>query len=210
MNHRQTSLLSLLALLLTLAALFAGCAKPTGSSASASVSRPLQGVSSAVSSGSSGAEAASMPPASSSAPASSVPPSSTPSSTPSTPASPPATSTPASQASTPSVPQAQTVSISIDGTPGGATKTYSYTIEIQSGDTVFSVLQRAVSKGSLSYTGSGKTAFVTAIYGVANAPSGVSKGWIYTVNGTRPAKSCGAYAVNDGDKIEWVYSTQGY
>ena len=99
--------------------------------------------------------------------------------------------------------------MSIDGTKGGASKTYSYTVNLQSGDTAFTVLLRAVGKSNVSYTGSGATAFVTAIYGVANATTSTN-GWVYSVNGIRPNKSAGAYPLSNGDKIQWLYSTQGY
>ena len=52
--------------------------------------------------------------------------------------------------------------------------------ELFEGDTVFSVLSRAVC-GPLS-------------------------GWMYRVNGEFPNKGCSDYELNDGDVIEWVYT----
>ena len=82
-------------------------------------------------------------------------------------------------------------------------------MEVQSGDTVLAVLLRACTKKHVYYTGRGETAFVTALYGVANSTS-TTDGWIYAVNGTRPGTGCGTYAVHKGDKIAWTYSTSPY
>ena len=107
--------------------------------------------------------------------------------------------------------QTDTVSVAIDGTKGGG-KTYNLTVELQDNDTVFTVLLRACGKNSAgkSYvycTGSKGTAFVTAIYGVAN--SGDS-GWLYSVNNVMPDYSCGQYnTLKPGDQIKWRFSLTG-
>ena len=80
---------------------------------------------------------------------------------------------------------------------------------LQKDDTVLSELLRTVEKKNVSYTGSNGTAFITALYGIANSKFSTA-GWIYLINGTRPDKSCGISTVKNGDKVEWVYSTNGY
>lgn len=115
----------------------------------------------------------------------------------------------ASQPPASSAPQADTVTITIDGTKGGG-KTYSFTVDLQTGDTVFTALLRSCDgTKNVHYTGSGSTAFVTALYGVANSNS-TTDGWVYSVNGVRPTESCGKYTVKNGDKIQWIYSTSPY
>lgn len=97
----------------------------------------------------------------------------------------------------------------IDGTKGGG-KTYSFTVLLQANDTVFTALLRACGgTKNVHYMGSGSTAFVTALYGVANSNTSTD-GWVYSVNGVRPAVSCGKYTVKSGDKIQWTYSTNPY
>jgi hypothetical protein len=55
-----------------------------------------------------------------------------------------------------------------------------------------------------THRGSGASAFVTAIDGVAN--EGRGKNWTYLVNDKRANKSAGVFALDAGDSIVWRFA----
>ncbi len=85
-------------------------------------------------------------------------------------------------------------------------KPISVAIPCSSESTVFSILERAKNLGDVKFeaTGSGETTFVSSIGGVANAGAS-GDNWVYRVNGKLGDKSCGAFEVKPGDKIEWRF-----
>lgn len=72
--------------------------------------------------------------------------------------------------------------------------------------TVLMSLERAQNMKMLKFEsrGSGETAFVSAIDGVANEGSD-GRNWIYRVNEKLGDKSAGIYAVGPGDTISWSF-----
>lgn len=82
--------------------------------------------------------------------------------------------------------------------------------DIASGDTVYDVLAdvTSVNKIHLETNGNGQNVYVEGIANVYEFDYGDLSGWVYLVNGERASVSCGEYVLNDGDKIEWVYSLE--
>ena len=84
--------------------------------------------------------------------------------------------------------------------------------ELIEGDTVFSVLKRAVreKKIQMEYQGADgngyKTVYVQGIHHLYEFSCGPLSGWMYRVNGEFPNKGCSDYELKDGDVIEWVYT----
>lgn len=84
--------------------------------------------------------------------------------------------------------------------------------DLQEGDTVFSVLSRAVreKKIQMEYQGADgsghKTVYVQGIHHLYEFSCGPLSGWMYRVNGEFPNKGCSDYELKDGDVIEWVYT----
>ena len=84
--------------------------------------------------------------------------------------------------------------------------------ELIEGDTVFSVLKRAVreKKIQMEYQGADgngyKTVYVQGIHHLYEFSCGPLSGWMYRVNGEFPNKGCSDYDLKDGDVIEWVYT----
>lgn len=84
--------------------------------------------------------------------------------------------------------------------------------ELFEGDTVFSVLSRAVreKKIQMEYQGADgngyKTVYVQGIHHLYEFSCGPLSGWMYRVNGEFPNKGCSDYELNDGDVIEWAYT----
>ena len=83
-------------------------------------------------------------------------------------------------------------------------------VEILSGDTAFDVLTRVCANNgiSLEFT---KTPLYNSYYieGIGDLyefDCGSSSGWIYSVNGERPSRSCSEYRLSDGDKIVFAYT----
>lgn len=85
--------------------------------------------------------------------------------------------------------------ISIDGYCSGKS------VEVRSGDTVYSILCR--SGASVS----GSSSYVKGINGLYEFDEGPQSGWKYSVNGVTPGVGCGSYSVKAGDSIRWYYVT---
>ncbi|PIC68066.1 hypothetical protein CSV78_04560 [Sporosarcina sp. P16a] len=82
-------------------------------------------------------------------------------------------------------------------------------LEIESGDTAFTVLQREVESGSIpiKFTGIGPTLYVKSINNVAEFHGGPLSGWMYSVNGEFPQYSAGIYELKKDDILRWQYTT---
>lgn len=85
------------------------------------------------------------------------------------------------------------------------------TLSINDGDTAYSVLKTLCNqKGiSMSTKGYGKIIYVKEINGLSEFDYGNMSGWKYKVNGVYPNVGAGAYTLKDGDRVEWVYTTEG-
>lgn len=83
-------------------------------------------------------------------------------------------------------------------------------VVLKEGDTVFDILAQ-VTKGRkihLDYRGRRSSVYVQGISNIYEFDHGPESGWIYRVNGKVSQTSSGAYKLKDGDKIEWLYTTQ--
>ena len=78
---------------------------------------------------------------------------------------------------------------------------------LKEGDSVFSILQRAVKhfKIQLEYSGGVNNAYVEGISHLYEFDCGTASGWIYKVNGSSPNSGISQYSPKDGDKIEIAY-----
>lgn len=81
-------------------------------------------------------------------------------------------------------------------------------VEIESGDTAFTVLQREVESRSIpiEFTGAGPTIYVKSINNVKEFDGGVLSGWMYSVNGEFPQYSAGIYELKKDDVLRWQYT----
>jgi hypothetical protein len=85
-------------------------------------------------------------------------------------------------------------------------------MEIEEGDTVFSVLIEAARFYGLHVEHSGTTsssqrlAYVSGIDYLYEAEYGDLSGWMYFVNGKQPSVGCGEFKLKDGDVVEFHYS----
>lgn len=102
---------------------------------------------------------------------------------------------------------AKTITTTISIHADGATIA-SGSIKVSSGASAFDALQAfAQQQGlALTYKGSGATTYVTGINGYNAGPVGTMTGWLYSVNGTEPGSSMGAYTLKDGDSISMTYN----
>ncbi len=83
-------------------------------------------------------------------------------------------------------------------------------IPIYDTDTAYDVLIRAAKKYELviGADGTGSFAYIKSINGISELQHGELSGWTYTVNGKQPSVGCGAYALQDGDSIEFIYTKE--
>ncbi len=85
-------------------------------------------------------------------------------------------------------------------------------LALRSGDTVFDVLYRAVRSYRIpfEYQGADKNRFggvyVEGINYLYEFSCGPNSGWVYRVNGEFPSTSCSNLTLQDGDRIEWLYT----
>ena len=80
-------------------------------------------------------------------------------------------------------------------------------IGINSGDTVYDVLERAGKKFGISFDTKGApSVYVSGISNIYEFDFGDLSGWLYYVNGESPSLSCAEYILSDGDSIEWRYT----
>jgi hypothetical protein len=105
------------------------------------------------------------------------------------------------------------------GTPGGSSKVVniriasqvtwsglpkSGTVPFTEGMTALDALV-AYAGSNVSYSGSGSSAYVSAIYGLKEMAYGSTSGWTYQVNGSSPSVGAGATVLHEGDKLVWTY-----
>ena len=95
--------------------------------------------------------------------------------------------------------------------------------ECAAGETVYDVLRCACESHACSdncrfcqnggiqmeaaYTPAYGTYYVEGIHNLYEKDCGGRSGWLYTVNGETASKGCSETIVQDGDVIEWVYTT---
>jgi hypothetical protein len=82
-------------------------------------------------------------------------------------------------------------------------------IKMKAGDSVLDVLIRAGKdlKFSVVFSGAKKSAYISGIDNLFEFDQGPESGWTYWVNGEKPLKSCGSFAVAEKDDIVWRYAT---
>lgn len=83
-------------------------------------------------------------------------------------------------------------------------------VTIQPGDTVYDVTLRTVKAKKIQMSTQGNAAsgtlYVEAIANIYEQAYNVKSGWVYLVNGTKPAVSCGLQKIKANDKLVWAYS----
>lgn len=77
------------------------------------------------------------------------------------------------------------------------------------GDTVYDVLMQAIRAEHipLDNRGAKGAAYIAGINALYEFDYGELSGWMYRVNGEFPDVGCESYRVSDGDRIEWLYTT---
>lgn len=82
------------------------------------------------------------------------------------------------------------------------------TVELQEGDTVFTILARTVRKKGIQmeYTGVGDGVYIQGINNLYEMDRGPKSGWRYSVNGVLADRSAGIFKLSKDDKVEWRYT----
>jgi len=104
---------------------------------------------------------------------------------------------------------AQTVTISIVADKDTGTVLAPTAVEFKKDDTVLDVLKKITRKNKIQmeYRGAKGAAYIEGIDNLYEFDLGAKSGWMYRVNGEFPNKGAGSYKVNEGDVIEWLYTT---
>lgn len=83
-------------------------------------------------------------------------------------------------------------------------------MEITDGDTVLSTLIDITRKHKVQMDyrgGQGATAYVEGLANVYEFDRGQGSGWMFRVNGIFPDRGAGIVPLLDGDRVEWLYTT---
>ncbi|MGH4123455.1 MAG: DUF4430 domain-containing protein [Clostridium sp.] len=85
------------------------------------------------------------------------------------------------------------------------------TIELKSGDTAWSVLKTELDKHNFKYeyewTEKYGSIYVQSMDGDGEFDHGSGSGWMYNVNGTYPMFGASKYTLENGDVLQWRYTT---
>lgn len=82
-------------------------------------------------------------------------------------------------------------------------------VEIEDGDTVLDVLIEVTRSQGIPMSfrgGTGANAYVEGINNLFEFDRGSGSGWMYRVNGIFPNRGAGVVPLQDGDRIEWLYT----
>jgi len=83
-------------------------------------------------------------------------------------------------------------------------------VSFSEGESVFDVLYSACKDNKIHFefvhTPVYDSAYIEGINNIYEFDCGELSGWMYKVNGWFPSYGCSRYLVQDGDKIEWIYS----
>lgn len=94
--------------------------------------------------------------------------------------------------------------------PGDGQILSTVTVELESGDTVWIVLQRVALAHSVAleaqWTPSTGSAYVQGIGQLYEFDCGQGSGWMYSVNGAFPNEGCSSYTLQAGDTVRWLYT----
>lgn len=104
-------------------------------------------------------------------------------------------------------PSTKTVTVSIVGDNSMGALLSNFSVTVPQGASVFTILRDVCEERNitLGYTGSGETAYISSVNGLAEFDYGASSGWMYQVNGKKPAIGIGQYIPVNGDRIALYY-----
>jgi len=83
-------------------------------------------------------------------------------------------------------------------------------VTVQSGDSVFDVLQREMRNAGIHMAFRNApfnaSVYIEAINNIYEFDAGSLSGWKYRVNGTFPSASSSSHIVNPGDAVDWLFT----
>ncbi|MDD9271194.1 DUF4430 domain-containing protein [Paenibacillus sp. GCM10023248] len=87
----------------------------------------------------------------------------------------------------------------------------SLSVELQSGDTAWSILKRTLDTKGINYRfkwyDTYGSAYLQSIDGDGEFDHGSGSGWMYSVNGSYPGNGASSYVLKNGDSVQWRYTT---
>lgn len=83
-----------------------------------------------------------------------------------------------------------------------------YFVTLDAGATAYDALEKACSDNSIKLTAvrSSYGIYVSGINNFDEKDCGSSSGWLYSVNGKYPSKSCGKYKLSEDDTVVFLYT----
>lgn len=94
--------------------------------------------------------------------------------------------------------------------PGDGQILGAVSVELEAGDTVWTVLQRVTRAHSVAmeaqWTPAYNAAYIQGIAQLYEKDCGQGSGWMYSVNGVFPSVGCSSYTLQAGDVVQWQYT----
>lgn len=94
--------------------------------------------------------------------------------------------------------------------PGNGQMLGTISVELEAGDTVWTVLQRVTRAHGIAleaqWTPAYNSAYVQGIGHLYEFDCGQGSGWMYSVNGVFPNTGCSSYTLHAGDAVRWQYT----
>mgnify|MGYP003520098276 FL=1 len=80
--------------------------------------------------------------------------------------------------------------------------------QIEKGDTAYDILIEAAKKYKIQVEndGNAEMAYISGINYLYEFDYGDLSGWVYHINGEAPSVGCSEYILENGDKVEWLYT----
>lgn len=100
-----------------------------------------------------------------------------------------------------------TISVSIDGSPAGGSRSNA-SVDYHDGMTAYDAL--VATGASINARDTQFGMYVAAIDGLAEKEHGSMSGWVYAVNGVEPNTAASNYRLSSGDVVAWTYVNVDY
>ena len=85
---------------------------------------------------------------------------------------------------------------------------FSGAVTVREGDSALTAIKKALKSEHLAYKITPSSGYISSVAGLSERQCGATSGWMYRVNGVFPNLSSKYYTLQDGDKLELLYTCQ--
>ena len=85
---------------------------------------------------------------------------------------------------------------------------FSGAVTVREGDSALTAIKKALKSEHLAYKITPSSGYISSVGGLSERQCGATSGWMYRVNGVFPNLSSKYYTLQEGDKLELLYTCQ--